>query len=261
MKRRNGFFMQLKGMRLKWKTQTGMICVHQLWTLKKMSKGNTESSDDMDLPYKESNLRVRNLKTEWLAPTFLFLLFVSSLLLLSWKTELELPQLWIRIIVWRLVMAWMLQGRGFTGGSVIRWVSSGCGWSSYFLSALCVPGRAVGAKAAAASGLGPVPASWSLCSVSGGTLRNTKCARSGGNPGLQEPIRIGSCVLFLCSVIERVRRWPEHWKPVWALLFGKLIKPQVPHWGILHQNLQSNLTVADCNKIASQPASQSVFTK
>ena len=77
-----------------------------------------------------------------------------------------------------------------------------------------MPGRAVGAKAAAASGLGPVPASWSLCSVSGGTLRNTKCARSGGNPGLQEPISIGSCVLFLCSVIERVRRWPEHWKPV-----------------------------------------------
>ena len=52
-------------------------------------------------------------------------------------------------------------------------------------------------------------------------------------------------MLFLCSVRDRVRRWPEHWKPVWALLFGKLIKPQVPHWGILHQNLQSNLTVAD----------------
>lgn len=77
----------------------------------------------------------------------------------------------------------------------------------------------------------------------------------------RSPIRIGSCVLSFCSVRERVHRWPEHWKPVWALLFGKLIKPQVPHWGILYQNLQSNLTVADCNKIASQPASQSVFTK
>ena len=82
MKRRNGFFMQLRGMMLKWKTQTGIICVHQLWTLKEMSMGNTQSSDDMDLPYKESNLRVRNLKTEWLTPTFLCLLFVAGLALL-----------------------------------------------------------------------------------------------------------------------------------------------------------------------------------
>ena len=116
MKRRNGFFMQLRGMMLKWKTQTGLICVHQLWTLKEMSMGNTQSSDDMDLPYKESNLRVRNLKTEWLTPTFLCLLFVSSLSLLSWKTELEL---WTRIIMGRLVIGWVLPGRGFTGGSVI----------------------------------------------------------------------------------------------------------------------------------------------
>ena len=86
-------------------------------------------------------------------------------------------------------------------------------------------------------------------------------------PGWEEilasrsPMRIGSCVLSLCSIRERVRRWPEHWKPVWALLFGKLIKPQVPHWGILHQNLQSNLTAAGCNETASQPASQPVFSK
>lgn len=59
------------------------------------------------------------------------------------------------------------------------WVSSGCGWSSCFLSALCVPGRAVGARVAAASGLGTVPASWSLCSISGGTLRNTKMYQVG----------------------------------------------------------------------------------
>ena len=77
----------------------------------------------------------------------------------------------------------------------------------------------------------------------------------------RSPIRIASCGLFLCSVRERVHHWPEHWKPVWALLFGKLIKPQVPHWGVLYQNLQCSLSVADCNKIASQPSSQSVFTK
>lgn len=102
---------------------------------------------------------------------FLFLPFTSLL-----KDRTRVAAAMDKKIMWRLVMAWMLQGRGFTGSSVIRWVSSGCGWSSYFL---CVPGGAVGARGAAASDLGPVPASWSLCSVSGRTLRNTKMCQVG----------------------------------------------------------------------------------
>lgn len=53
---------------------------------------------------------------------FLFLPFTSLL-----KDRTRVAAAMDKKIMWRLVMAWMLQGRGFTGGSVIRWVSSGCG--------------------------------------------------------------------------------------------------------------------------------------
>lgn len=67
-------------------------------------------------------------------------------------------------------------------------------------------GRAVGAGVAAASDMGTVPATWSLCSIHVGALRNTDVPGWAGTLASRSLIRIGSYVLSLCSIRERVNR-------------------------------------------------------
>lgn len=84
-----------------------------------------------------------------------------------------------------------------------------------------MPGRAAGARVAAASGLGTVPASWSLCSISGGTLRNTKMYQVGRKswpPGA----RLGLLPVGFSSV--QLEKMVHHWARALETCLGIVVR-------------------------------------
>lgn len=140
---RNGFFMQLKGMMLKEKTQRGMISVCQPRTCWKCPQGAPRQSVDKDLPLKEFNLWVKYLKIEWFTPTF-----SPSISSFNFSPERQ------NQVCHSSGQEYSSKDRSWPGCSPVEvalmahdisWVPTGCGSSLYLLSASCVSGKAFGA--------------------------------------------------------------------------------------------------------------------
>lgn len=89
--------------------------------------GEPKQSDDADLPLEKSNLWVRNLKLEWLIPTFSFCFFISFP---SLRGRTRCAKLWIGMMTWRIVLHWTMKVHGCPQlevalMTVISWPSAG----------------------------------------------------------------------------------------------------------------------------------------